>query len=102
VRCEIVGPLPQDPEAEAKRNAEEANRKRCQVTKATDGGGDKLEQANAKFKLANDLIQQGAYEEALALYQEALEEAKEALACTRRQTSSTLWRRCRWEPSRRS
>jgi tetratricopeptide (TPR) repeat protein len=82
VRGEIVGPLPQDPEAEAKRNAEEeeANRKWCQVTKATDGGGHKLEQLNAKFNLANDLKQQGAYEEALALYQEALEEEKEALA----------------------
>jgi hypothetical protein len=46
---------------------------RHQVTRATDGGEDKEEQAKAKFELATDLQQQGAYEEAFALYQEAIE-----------------------------
>ena len=37
------------------------------------GGGEKREQAWDKMELAGDLYDQGAFEEALALYQEALE-----------------------------
>jgi tetratricopeptide (TPR) repeat protein len=43
------------------------------VIEATGVGGDKEKQAQAKFALASDLEDQGDYEEALALYQEALE-----------------------------
>ena len=46
---------------------------RRQVTKAMDLGGGKLAQAEAKFNLAMDLQEQGAFDEALALYQEANE-----------------------------
>ena len=46
---------------------------RRQVAKAMDLGGGKLAQAKAKFNLAQDLLEQGEFEEALALYQEALE-----------------------------
>ena len=46
---------------------------RRQVTKAMDLGGGKLAQAKAKFNLAQDLHKQGAFDEALALYQEANE-----------------------------
>ena len=46
---------------------------RRQVAKATDGGEDKREQAKSKFELASDLQDQGAFDEALALYQEAIE-----------------------------
>jgi tetratricopeptide (TPR) repeat protein len=46
---------------------------RRQVAKAMDLGGDKFAQAKAKFNLAQDLSEQGAFDEALALYQEANE-----------------------------
>ena len=41
--------------------------------RATGGGGDKKEEADAKFALANDLDEQGAYQEALELYYQAVE-----------------------------
>ena len=43
------------------------------MAKAMDLGGGKLAQAKAKFNLAQDLLEQGALDEALALYQEANE-----------------------------
>jgi hypothetical protein len=54
---------------------------RRQVTKATDGGEDKEEQANAKTALTEDLYRQGAYAEALALYQEVLDLVQVSSVC---------------------